>query len=320
MMFLFHAIHQREWLVVPLTILAVLVLGVTPAHADTIHIVQAGENLRRIAERYDTTVPAILQANDVSDPDFVYVGQRLHIPTSSVAPAAPGTYVVQPGDTVFSIARRLGVSQRALARANGIVDPSFVWTDQRLQLPVGDASPQAGYRRHVVEAGETLFSIAMRYGVTANSLAQANELRSADLITTGQQLIIPGGASRPATESPTEGKWIDIDVRLQRLIAYESEQPVFRTTVSTGTASTPTVLGRFAIRSKLPSQHMFGPGYNFPDVPWVMYFHGAYAIHGAYWHSDFGVPRSHGCVNVRPADAQWLYNWAPAGTPVVVHQ
>jgi lipoprotein-anchoring transpeptidase ErfK/SrfK len=64
---------------------------------------------------------------------------------------------------------------------------------------------------------------------------------------------------------------------------------------------------------------MTGPGYNLPNVPWVMYFAGANAIHGAYWHNNFGRPMSHGCVNMRISEAQWLYNWASIGTPVVVH-
>lgn len=124
----------------------------------------------------------------------------------------------------------------------------------------------------------------------------------------------------PGVAAPTRGKWIDVDVSRQRLVAYEGDSAVFDTTVSTGKASTPTVLGRFAIGSKSTSRRMTGPGYDLPNVPWVMYFHGSFAIHGTYWHNDFGTPASHGCVNVRIPDAQWLFNWAPAGTPVVVHR
>ena len=94
--------------------------------------------------------------------------------------------------------------------------------------------------------------------------------------------------------------------------------PVFSTLVSTGVPRTPTVIGRFAIRYKLPRQHMRGPGYSLPNVPWVMYFYRNYAIHGTYWHNAFGRPMSHGCVNMRVRDARWLYYWAPVGTPVVV--
>ena len=56
------------------------------------------------------------------------------------------------------------------------------------------------------------------------------------------------------------------------------------------------------------------------DVPWTMYFYGGYAIHGTYWHNNFGTPMSHGCVNMRTSEAKWLFNWAPRGTLVVVHR
>ena len=316
----------QKWLIVPVTLLAILIVGISPAHADTIHVVQPGENLRRIAAHYGTTVPAILHINGLRDPDVVYIGQRLRIPTGEV-----DTYVVQPGDTLFSIARRLGVSQRALMQANGISNPSFVWVSQRLRIPKSGTSVESaestraapsdtGYRVHVVGAGETLFSIATRHGVSVHSVVLANNLSSADRIVTGQRLAIPGGDTQPTVSVPTAGRWIDIDASKQRLRAYEGNQIVFSTVVSTGKTSTPTVLGRFAIRTKVPSQHMAGLDYNLPNVPWVMYFHNTYAIHGAYWHSDFGSPVSHGCVNMQPADAQWLYNWAPVGTSVVVHQ
>ena len=65
---------------------------------------------------------------------------------------------------------------------------------------------------------------------------------------------------------------------------------------------------------------MTGPGYDLPNVPFVQYFTGSYAIHGAYWHQSFGVPVSHGCVNLQPGDAAWLYDWADYGTPVIVQR
>ena len=74
---------------------------------------------------------------------------------------------------------------------------------------------------------------------------------------------------------------------------------------------------------KYESQDMTGYhlGYNYEleDVPHVMYFFEDYALHGAYWHNNFGVPMSHGCVNVNPVDAGWLFNWAPIGTTVNIH-
>lgn len=325
--------HRNQWLIVALAVWFLLVQGASPAYADGTHVVRAGEDLWRIATRYGTTVQAIVQANGLRNPNLVYAGQRLWIPTGGSAPTTvgSGTYVVRPGDTLFRIARRFGVSQVALMQANGIRSAGFIRVGQRLRIP-GRSTPAraaqpenaalatAGQRVHVVARGDTLFSIAMRYGVTVSSLMQANGLRAANHIVTGRRLIIPEGGRRPPVGVPTKNRWIDIDVSRQRLVAYEGDRAVFSAVVSTGKPSTPTVLGRFAVRTKLRSQHMVGPGYDLPNVPWVMYFYGAYAIHGTYWHNSFGSPVSHGCVNLRPADAQWLYNWASIGTPVVVHR
>ena len=90
--------------------------------------------------------------------------------------------------------------------------------------------------------------------------------------------------------------------------------------VSTGIARYPTVTGRFAIYAKYSATRMTGPGYNLPNVPWAMFFYRGYAIHGTYWHSNFGRPMSHGCINMKTPEAKWLYHWAPKGTLVVVHR
>lgn len=318
---------QRKYLAVLLTVLCVFILGVLPAHADSTHVVQAGENLRRIAAQYGTTVPAIVAANDLRSPDVIYAGQRLRIPTDDVNPASPNpdTYVVQSGDTLFSIARRFGVTQRALMQANGISDPTFIWAGQQLRIlgvstQPAPVTPTADQSVHLVARGETLFSIAARYGATVSSIAQANGLRAANHVVASQRLIIPGSEGGPAVDTPTQGKWIEVDLGRQRLVAYAGDRPLLSTVVSTGKPSTPTVQGRFTIRAKLRSQRMVGPEYNLPNVPWVMYFHETYALHGTYWHNEFGRPVSHGCVNMHIPDAQWLYNWASVGTPVVIHE
>ncbi|MCB0080230.1 MAG: L,D-transpeptidase, partial [Caldilineaceae bacterium] len=80
--------------------------------------------------------------------------------------------------------------------------------------------------------------------------------------------------------------------------------------VSTGLPSYPTVTGEFRIRMKVSEQTMSGEGYYLPGVKWVQYFYEDYGFHGTYWHEDFGVPKSHGCVNMTNADARWLFDWA----------
>jgi lipoprotein-anchoring transpeptidase ErfK/SrfK len=110
-----------------------------------------------------------------------------------------------------------------------------------------------------------------------------------------------------------------VDLTHQRLTAYEGETPVREIIVSTGLPRTPTVTGRFKIYVKYSAARMRGPDYDLPNVPWVMYFYGSYGIHGTYWHTNFGQPASHGCVNLPKDEAEWLYNWAEVGTLVNVH-
>lgn len=151
----------------------------------------------------------------------------------------------------------------------------------------------------------------------------------------------------PEGLAPNE-KWIDVNLTTQTLVAFEGDRAVYATLVSSGkhNADDPeknhrTARGSFRIREKHISSTMDddsasdGP-YSIQDVPWIMYFHGGYALHGAFWHSSFGHERSHGCVNLTPHDAKALFAWAGprlppgwhgvhetdanVGTRVVVHE
>lgn len=115
-------------------------------------------------------------------------------------------------------------------------------------------------------------------------------------------------------------RWLQVDLSSQRLYAWEGDTPVYAVIVSTGKASTPTVRGVFAIQTMHRTTRMRGADYDVPNVPWTMYFHRGYAIHGAYWHHNFGTPVSHGCVNVAVDHAEWFFNWSSIGTPVVVQE
>jgi hypothetical protein len=116
-------------------------------------------------------------------------------------------------------------------------------------------------------------------------------------------------------------RWIHVDLSEQSLVAYEGDRAVFATLVSTGREGFETPVGTYRIQSKHVSATMDDPdspteAYSIDDVPWTMYFEGSYALHGAFWHDSFGHVRSHGCVNLAPADARWLFEWtAPALPP-----
>ena len=131
-------------------------------------------------------------------------------------------------------------------------------------------------------------------------------------------------------------KWIEVNLTTQQVTAWEGNQPVYNFVVSTGLPNTPTVLGEYNIYWKLEATLMAGPNYYLPEVPYTMYFFRGYGLHGTYWHSNFGQPMSHGCVNLETGNAQTLFEWADPvippgqtqvvatadnpGTLVVVHQ
>jgi lipoprotein-anchoring transpeptidase ErfK/SrfK len=123
------------------------------------------------------------------------------------------------------------------------------------------------------------------------------------------------------TDAPADGKrWIEIDISDQKLIAWQGDVPVFETIVSTGKPGWRTLPGKFKVYVKYDETRMRGADYDTPDVPWTMYYSGAFAIHGAYWHNNFGTPVSHGCVNLRVPEAKALYEWASVGTEVIVNK
>lgn len=120
-----------------------------------------------------------------------------------------------------------------------------------------------------------------------------------------------------------EERWVDVNLTLQTLTAYVGIEPVYQTLISSGRPPYYTVTGQFRVYYRLEEQTMDGRQLGFdyvtPGVPHVQYFYGDFAIHGATWHNDFGTPVSHGCVNVTPEDAKWLYTWMSYGTLVSVH-
>jgi lipoprotein-anchoring transpeptidase ErfK/SrfK len=136
---------------------------------------------------------------------------------------------------------------------------------------------------------------------------------------------LPAPTEEPAPTPPPawaidEGRWIDVDLSEQRLTAYEGTTPVKSYLVSTGLPATPTPMGQYRIWIKLPTDDMAGADYYIEDVPWVMYFHGGYGLHGVTWHANFGHPMSHGCVNQPTPEAEWLFRFADVGTLVNIHE
>lgn len=126
-------------------------------------------------------------------------------------------------------------------------------------------------------------------------------------------------------EGVTNDRWIEINLYDQTLSVYENRKLVFATMVATGLDPFFTRPGLFQIFEKLETETMTGAFeadrsdyYYLEDVPWTMYFDGLRALHGAYWRAWFGIPQSHGCVNLSMGDSHWLFNWANVGDWVYV--
>jgi hypothetical protein len=134
-----------------------------------------------------------------------------------------------------------------------------------------------------------------------------------DAVRVARKVSRPKGVSQ-------EDRWIHINLLEQTLVAYEGDTPVYVTLVSSGASGFDTPQGLHKIRRKYISKRMRGPDpdhgtYDIAEVPWTMYYDRGYALHGAYWHNGFGKTRSHGCTNVPPVDARWLFQWANPEVP-----
>ncbi len=197
---------------------------------------------------------------------------------------------------------------------------AFVTSSAAVKIVVDREKNKLGWaealpkRRPVALTGEKL-TIS---GVTVHGTTEGFFVRDGDV-----RFAKP---APPSDLAPGE-KWIDVDLTRQMLVAYEGNVPVFGTLVSSGKRNPvdkdkdhPTPTGMFSIREKHVTTTMDGDvaadgPYSIEDVPWVMYFQGSFALHGAFWHNGFGGPRSHGCVNLAPEDARALFRWSEPTLP-----
>jgi hypothetical protein len=129
----------------------------------------------------------------------------------------------------------------------------------------------------------------------------------------------------PAPPGGAGGAVIAVDTYEQSLGVYVDGRLIFATLISSGSRYFPTRPGTFHVWAKLNSGQMSGSYlpdrrdyYSLENVPWILYYDGDRALHGAYWHDNFGIRTSHGCVNVSPRDARWLFGFAQVGSTVVI--
>jgi lipoprotein-anchoring transpeptidase ErfK/SrfK len=176
--------------------------------------------------------------------------------------------------------------------------------------------------------------------VTTNALmrrqgvALSGERRTGGFLQTHDGTYVPTAGFRlipKRKEFPSfatgDRKWIDISILKQTLVAYVGRVAVYATLVSTGRGlmgdpetESATPRGTFMVYAKHVSATMDGAddaadSYSLLDVPFVQYFHKGFALHGTYWHDEFGRVRSHGCINLAPKDAAWLFEWTDPPVP-----
>lgn len=289
-----RANRWQKWLLgaVSATVLWLLLLAIRPAAAaegeGPQHTVQAGETLRRIAERYGVTVEALAAANRLVNPNLIFAGQVLTIPDntlqeeddiSSAIEEGDGrsgetlVHVVRPGETVTRIAAAYGVTTISILQLNQLANPNLIFAGQRLQI-AGAAT---------------------------------------------------GLVAEPAQTATT--KRITVDRSDQRAYVYEGNELLWTFVVSTGMPGSETWDGTFAVRSKIPNAYAQLWGLQMPYWLGFYHTgyleNGFHALpimpSGAIlWDGYLGTPVSYGCVILSYEDAETLYQWAEIGTEVVV--
>jgi hypothetical protein len=201
--------------------------------------------------------------------------------------------------------------------------PSFAWTNLRKGTPVR-AAPDRGAKRvleldlrtrvpllerHDSDSGSTFWRVGEGLWIDGNHL---NEVHLAAAPP-------PEVLDEWRRRNTGNDQWIDVDTGEQVLVAYHGDRAVFATMISSGKGM-PTPRGNYPVWAKVASTTMANQAYEdkpymVQGVPWVLLFQGHNALHGAYWHNGFGNRKSHGCVNLAPYDARWVFEWTGPTLP-----
>ncbi|HEU5074407.1 MAG TPA: L,D-transpeptidase, partial [Polyangiaceae bacterium] len=245
------------------------------------------------------------------EPDFI-------VGITDVRQRSPGDPFGLTTHALWVPMRDLFPAQPTVFRGTDRATPGQAWviTDaaQAFAKPGGRSLPDRYARLTLVErleqrqtGGQLWFRVGPNQWLRARDLAYASE------------------TAPPAGLRPHE-RWIDVDLERQVLTAYAGTTAVLTTLISSGRGSgdaeNATPKGEHRIWVKLRSSDMdnlenpeASRYYAIQSVPWVMYFMKGYGLHGAFWHHDFGQVRSHGCVNLSPLDAHWLFHWTSPHVP-----
>jgi hypothetical protein len=182
------------------------------------------------------------------------------------------------------------------------------------------ADPPAQKAARVVRKGEEGLAIANREDLAKQ--IEENMLEGKNIKLTPKDEPIPYETEEIGSDF---GKWVESNLTQQRTYLWDGNKKLKTYVVSTGKNVTPTITGTYKIYLKRELHDMKGydpikkKDYVQPNVRYISYFEGAYAYHAAYWHNAFGTQVSHGCINMKTAEAKFLYEWAPVGTTCIIH-
>jgi len=215
--------------------------------------------------------------------------------------------------------------------------------DESYRFPMGIVLRETIFERvwnpkknHIMKNKDVVYDKFFVFNIYKKQVDKVNDIDAVfyEVDETGEKMVLSWSIvpvmkrEEPPSEVPEHGKWIHVDISDQTLTAYEGETPVFLTLISSGNEKQDeeymTPRGTFWLQSKHVSATMDNlalddGSYSIEDVPWTMYFHSSYALHGAFWHSVFGHLRSHGCVNMTPRDAKWIFDWSEPRLPLGWH-
>ncbi len=273
------------------------------------YIIQEGDTLFSIAERFDTTVENILRFNPDLNPANLPIGRRICVISATNQPVTCplGTlpYNINPGDTILSIALRFGTSVEALLAANPDIDPYNLVVGQRICISQRFQEPPMCPTRnfYVIRQGDTFGAIARSFGVSQADIMRLNpDLDSRNLVI-GQIICIP------LAPSPIE---IIINVGAKRLTVYRNGSIYREYIIATGKPDTPTPIGVFEVINK-----EIDPGGPY-GTRWLGLSARGYGIHGTNNPSSIGTAASNGCIRMYNEDIEALFDITVVGTPVRV--
>lgn len=190
-------IFSNRWrITVALMMLLMVSMSLVSAQAQS-YTVQSGDTIQSIASRFDVTTDALLQYNGIIDPNRIFRGQVLNIPTGVVTP--PASHRVKSGETLQWIAERYNVTPESIIDINNITNVSRLTIGQVLTLPA-TGGPSIFTTEHIVQPGQTLREIGELYGISWEQLAEVNNLVNANLIQVGQTLIVPAFGTAPTPQ------------------------------------------------------------------------------------------------------------------------